>query len=168
MRILTGIYKITSPSEKIYIGQSVNIRERWRQYKYLNCKGQIGLYNSFLKYGIDRHKFDIICICETEKLNELEKYYIDLFQTFNTKYGLNLRDGGGNNGILSDETKRKISESESGKIIPEDVRKKISESMTGNKNHFYGKVHSEYSKKIIGEKSKNRNTFTIMDRIKSV
>jgi predicted GIY-YIG superfamily endonuclease len=30
-----GIYKITSPSNKIYIGQSINIERRIKQYKLL-------------------------------------------------------------------------------------------------------------------------------------
>ena len=34
MKKITGIYKITSPSNKIYIGQSKNIYSRWNAYKY--------------------------------------------------------------------------------------------------------------------------------------
>lgn len=45
---IIGIYKITSPSGKIYIGQSINIEKRWEKYqKYIeNIKNQIKLYNS--------------------------------------------------------------------------------------------------------------------------
>lgn len=32
-----GIYKITSPSNKIYIGQSTNITRRWDEYRKLQC-----------------------------------------------------------------------------------------------------------------------------------
>ena len=47
-----GIYKIVSPSEKIYIGQSINIEKRWeKNYKTLKCKTQTKLYNSLKKYG---------------------------------------------------------------------------------------------------------------------
>ena len=103
-----GIYKITSPNKKIYIGQSWDIERRWKKYRILNCKSQLKLYASFLKYGVDKHKFEILQLCDKEQLNELEKYYVDLYQTFNNKYGLNLNDGGGANGKHSEETKRKI------------------------------------------------------------
>jgi hypothetical protein len=33
---ICGIYKITSPSKKVYIGQSVDIYERWQKYQNLN------------------------------------------------------------------------------------------------------------------------------------
>ena len=48
--------------------------------------------SSLLKYF--KHNLPFI---NSNELNELEKYYVDLFQTFNSEHGLNLRDGGGNN-----------------------------------------------------------------------
>ncbi len=57
---LCGIYKITSPSNKIYIGQSVNINKRFSDYRYVT-KSQSIIYNSIKKYGYDNHKFEIIC-----------------------------------------------------------------------------------------------------------
>jgi len=44
---MVGIYKIISPTNKIYIGQSTNIENRWIKYKCLDCKVQIKLYRSF-------------------------------------------------------------------------------------------------------------------------
>jgi group I intron endonuclease len=108
---MIGIYKITSPSKKIYIGQSVDIEKRFNVYRLLLCKNQLKIYRSLKKYGVENHKFEIIHICDVEELNELEKYYVDLYQTFNNKHGLNLKDGGGSKGRHSIETCRKISES---------------------------------------------------------
>ena len=34
--MLIGIYKITSPSNKIYIGQSLDIDRRFKTYKNIN------------------------------------------------------------------------------------------------------------------------------------
>jgi len=107
---ICGIYKITSPSKKVYIGQSVDIAKRWQTYRVSLGKGQISLYRSFLKYGINKHIFEILCQCDKSELNNLEKYYVDLFQTFHNKYGLNIRDGGGANAKMAEETKIKISE----------------------------------------------------------
>ena len=38
---MIGIYKITNPKGKIYIGQSINIENRFKVYKRYNCKGQV-------------------------------------------------------------------------------------------------------------------------------
>jgi group I intron endonuclease len=107
-KVLSGIYKIRSPSNKIYIGQSVDIAFRFHKYKTLNCHGQPKLFASFRKYGFESHSFEILQLCNVEELNQLEKYYIDLFGTFNSKYGLNLKDGGGSKGRLSEASKQKI------------------------------------------------------------
>jgi len=127
MQKICGIYKITSPSKKVYIGQSINILQRWNSYKifFNNIKQQQRLYASFLKYGVDKHKFEILQTCNPEQLNELEKYYVDLFQTFNSKHGLNLRDGGGGRGKVSEETKQKISQSKLGKKFTEEHKEKL-------------------------------------------
>lgn len=92
---ICGIYKVSSPSGKIYIGQSTDILLRWHHYKILQNSRQVKLYASFLKHGVDAHKFEILRICENKLLNKLEKHYVDLYKTFRTKNGLNLRDGGG-------------------------------------------------------------------------
>lgn len=86
---MTGIYKITSPSGKIYIGKSINIQKRFKQYKKSLGKGQPLLNRSFLKYGIDNHVFEIVCICDYEDLNDLERYYQLLFSSIG-KNGLNI------------------------------------------------------------------------------
>ena len=43
---ITGIYKITSPTNKVYIGQSYNINKRVNHYSNLLCKGQPKLFQS--------------------------------------------------------------------------------------------------------------------------
>lgn len=97
---IIGIYKITTPSNRIYIGQSHDIILRWHHYKILQNSRQVKLYASFLKYGVDNHVFEVLKECKTNQLNKLEKYYVDLFKTFRTKKGLNLRDGGGNRAVF--------------------------------------------------------------------
>lgn len=104
-----GIYKIVSPSGKIYIGQSIDIIKRFSRYFRLDCKTQQKVYESLKKHGPCNHKFEIICQCDKEELNDLEKYYIELYQCFNSKFGLNLREGGGSKAKCSELTKLKIS-----------------------------------------------------------
>lgn len=72
------IYKITSPSEKIYIGFTSNIAKRTTSYKHLSCKSQTLLYNSLKKYGWEAHKFEIISSFENKndaELCEIEQIY---------------------------------------------------------------------------------------------
>ena len=41
-----GIYMITSPSGKSYIGRSLNLKERLNKYKNLLCSEQQGIYRN--------------------------------------------------------------------------------------------------------------------------
>lgn len=150
----TGIYKITSPSGKIYIGQSRNIKERWLDYRDTSCKSQIKLHNSLKKYGWKTHKFEIICECLLEELDQKEKHYISFYKTFNTPHGLNLMDGGAN-GTHSLETREKLRKSHIGKKLSEAAREKVSQSLIGNKRSL-GYKHSEETIKKISVASKGR------------
>ena len=50
---MIGIYKITSPTGRIYIGQSIDIEKRIIKYQNIKCKSQRLLYNSLFKYGFN-------------------------------------------------------------------------------------------------------------------
>jgi len=56
----------------------------------------------------------------------------------------------------SEETIRKIKEKRKFQIHNDETKKKISESHMGEKNHFFGKTHSEKTKKIMSDIAKNR------------
>lgn len=147
---ISGIYKIVSPSSKIYIGQSIDILKRFATYKKLRCKSQKKLYSSLLKHGADAHRFEIIDQCDPMLLNSKEKYYVDLYQSFNSKNGLNIRDGGGNSGKLSDEQKKKISNSLKG-------IKHNKERIEKNRMSQLGKKMSEEAKLKIKLNNKKPN-----------
>ena len=134
MSKICGIYKITSPTGRVYIGQSINIKRRLRDYRYPErAKGQSKLYNSLNKYGYKKHKFEILAQCDIEKLDEMEIFYIDAYNTFNTKHGLNCRHGGKSHYINSEETKRRLSGSMKGRKKSEETKRRLSESMKGRK-----------------------------------
>ena len=73
-----GIYKIVNPKGNTYIGQSNDIKKRFKTYKNLNCKGQTKLYNSFLKYGVENHQFSVIENGDID-LDEKEKFHKQQF-----------------------------------------------------------------------------------------
>lgn len=115
---MIGIYKITSPSGKSYIGQSVNIEKRLRQYSNLDCKKQRYLYRAILKYGWENMNVEILYGVDKLPyknfvLNLLEIRAIKSHNTM-SPFGYNLKGGGDGKGF-SDETKKLISEKLTGR-----------------------------------------------------
>lgn len=116
-----GIYKLTSPSGKIYIGQSVDIEHRFIEHKSDAKKcfnGRMGktitkLRSSFKKYIWENFTKEIIKICSPDQLNEEEIFFITLYDSFNN--GLNCTSGGQNEFKRSAETKQKLREHQLGK-----------------------------------------------------
>lgn len=172
-----GIYKITSPSGKIYIGQSINIETRWKKYEKLKCIKQPALYNSFNKHGVENHIFEIIEECEVEQLNNKERFWQDHYNVIDKNKGLNcvLTTTQTLSGKASEETILKRSgenncwygiKGESHPLfgIPrtEEVKNKIRESQKGEKGYWYGKKLSKESvekrvEKMRGVKQKKEN-----------
>lgn len=142
----TGIYKIISPTGRIYIGQSVNIERRFSAYKGMNCRQQTKLYYSLLKHGVDQHEFSVLEVCDQDCLDQLESYYIEKFNTFNSRHGLNLQSGG-YGGKHSDESRQKISASRIGMVFSDETRLKMSEKRKAlNLKPSLGKVCSAETK----------------------
>jgi group I intron endonuclease len=147
---MIGIYKITSPLGKIYIGQSKNIDFRFSIYKKLKCKSQLRIYNSFIKYGVDKHIFETIEECTFDLLNERERYWQEFYNVLG-KNGLNCNLVSTKNSpkILSEESKSKISNSLIGFKHTEESKKKIIKSLIG-------RCVSETTRHKISEANKNR------------
>jgi group I intron endonuclease len=127
-----GIYKLTSPSGKCYIGQSYNIKRRFCDYKRLLCKNQPKLYNALVKYGFNNFKKEILFYIEEINketillINEKEIYYINYYESISKGYNLKC---GGLNGTHSQESKLKMSIARKKRIIKESTKLKISLSL---------------------------------------
>ena len=144
---MIGIYKITSPSEKIYVGQSVDINRRFAKYNSIeNTKEQPALVRSFIKYGVINHIFEIIEECEFKELNNRERYWQEFYNVL--KYGLNCQLVPTDTlpMIVSEETKKKIGDGNRGKVLSEETKHKISEN---NTKHMLGKKHKPESIKKL-------------------
>ena len=145
---ITGIYMIRCKiNNKIYIGRSKNIKDRWKQHKKelrnnKHCNKNI--QKDWNKYGQDNFEFNIIVECEEDKLNELERKYINEYKSCG--FGYNMTFGKDENGaeIHTEETKKKMSESHMGHEVREETRKKISETKMGYN-------HTEETKKKMSE-----------------
>lgn len=158
-----GIYCWTSPSGKKYIGQSVNLKKR--KSNFLNFKrgytstGYNKINNARKKYNKESDwKYDILEYCLEDRLDEREIFWISYFNT--VEEGYNSEYGGGTNKIISDDTRRKLSEKKKdvyvgennpfyGRHHSEETRKRISESHKGKETWMKGKHHSEESRKKI-------------------
>lgn len=153
--IICGVYKITSPSGRIYIGESKNVYNRWSKYKLLNCKDQLGLYNSLLKYTAKEHSFEIIEECSFEELKCRERFWQDFYDVLKKGLNCKLTKCGELKTEVSEETRQKIGKAHKGKVVSSETRKKLSEGRLGNKNWMYGtKMSNETKEKIknsIGE-----------------
>lgn len=123
------LYMHISPSGRKYIGitkQEPN--ERWKNGK--GYKNNPYFERAIKKYGWDNFQHIILFDGLTEdEANELEKIYIDMFDTTNPKKGYNLHTGG-NHHTVSERSKEKY-------------RKTIKGRYVGEKNPFYGKHHSQ-------------------------
>jgi group I intron endonuclease len=146
-----GIYKITNPSGKIYIGASKDILKRWNSdYKYIcNVKSQIKLYKSFKKYGISNHTFEIVEICNVNFLFNKEIYWINFYNSYVS--GLNSTKGGENpplqNKPKSEQHKEKIRNSKLGQKHSIETKQKIREK----------RLIQVFSKESINRASKTRS-----------
>lgn len=127
---MIGIYKITSPSGKVYIGQSVNIKKRFTQYRNNLAKGQRALNSSFLKHGIEKHVFEIIEQCEVSELNNRERYYQEYYNAMGKK-GLNLclTETYCKRKVVSDLFLEKLKENNKNRVWTKESRDKLADKV---------------------------------------
>ena len=107
---MIGIYLIRNTlNDKLYIGQSKDIEQRWKSHKNTayNKKQKTykyQLYREIRLYGIEVFKFSILEICDTSMLDTREIYWISKYDTFLTPAHYNKTAGGKN---VSPKFKRK-------------------------------------------------------------
>lgn len=99
---MKGIYKFTNIfNNKCYIGQSINLENRYKAHKRNYNNPKINSYNTIFyralrKYGFKNFKYEILEQSENftkEELNQLEIFYINYYNSFREGYNMNL---GGN------------------------------------------------------------------------
>ena len=139
---MIGIYKITNPNGRIYIGQTTNHVVRWKKYEKMHCKDQPSLYSSLKKYGWEKHICEIIEECSIEDLDKKEIFWGEYYNVLSNQH-LNNRLGRGYGSFDSEETKLKKSLCHKGrsnywlkgKSLPQEQCDKISKSKIGIKQN---------------------------------
>lgn len=173
-----GIYVLTCKvNGKQYVGKGHKLPQEAR-LKLAGKRPKCRLiHRAIQKYGAENFDLELIPYpnISKEALVAVERWKIKQYGSL-AKNGYNLKDGD-ERGLVSDETRQRMSESSAMKR-PE-VRQKISQSLTGRKlpeahkeklrgrkhspewkqerseaskgekNHFYGKKHSEESKRLM-------------------
>ena len=160
------IYKITSPIEKVYIGQTRHLIKRKSHYKKLKCIKQPLIYNSLLKYGWDQHKFEIIHelpdSISQEDLNNYETFYINKYKNLGFKM-MNIKEGG-SFGLHSESSKEKIRLKKLGiKQSKETINKRLD---TFKNNNYKPTPPSNLGKKT-SEKTKIKQSLSHLGKTNS-
>lgn len=94
--VVCGIYKITNLiTKEVYIGQSVNISDRFKQHIKcglgIDASATNKLYNNMQEYGVWNFTFELLQKCSRDKLNEKERFWINMYQS--NKVGMNITKG---------------------------------------------------------------------------
>lgn len=114
---ICGIYKIENLiNGKCYIGQSVDVKRRWRKHQFTAFSPQVKgyeypLYRAIRKYGPNNFSFEVLEECDRDSLNKRETYWIRAFNSMNNGYN---QDEGGDScahyNVLSKELIEQITQ----------------------------------------------------------
>ncbi|AYV75824.1 MAG: GIY-YIG catalytic domain-containing endonuclease [Terrestrivirus sp.] len=142
-------------SKKGYIGQASNYvsgnliwgkNGRWKSHVREATSGSkdhcVLLNQAIRKYG--QNQFSILTVEEVEedRLDEKEKFYIEVFGSISPN-GYNLEKGGRVCKIISEESRKKHSESTKGKILSDELKKKLSVEQIGLVRDHYRRKYEE-------------------------
>lgn len=122
-----GIYCIThTESGKQYVGQSVDITERWKQHTTPK-KNSTGIKGAIMKHGVNAFTFSVLEECKSEDLNDREVWWISTLSTLSPS-GYNMTSGGCQGTSVTSETKQKMSDVRKGKPKSDEHKQKMSEA----------------------------------------
>ena len=152
------IYKYTSPSNKMYVGQTIHEHVRYMRHKRI--EGDNKFHRAIKKYGFENFTYEVIFTIDNddrkrvkEKLDFMEHYYIRKYDSMNNGYNITAGGEGGsgtkhteefkkmmsdkmreNNPAwnMTDEWKQHIGESQKGKVISDKQKQLTSERMKSN------------------------------------
>lgn len=145
------IYKYISPSNKVYIGQTLNEERRKCEFLQVNqTYGGLKINNARKKYGPENFQYEILFQKEyddieqaIQELNNKEEEFIIKYDSI--KNGYNISSGG--------ESLRCV-------MMDNDCKQRMINSLKDyHKNHnnsFKGKKHSQKTKEILREKALGR------------
>lgn len=92
-KTITGIYKITNTKNGMcYVGQAVNIADRWRQHIKRGLGAETPtrnkLYPAMAQFGVENFTFEIVEECDASQLNSREDSWQDYFHAKDFGYSI--------------------------------------------------------------------------------
>lgn len=147
------IYKIINlVNNKIYIGKNLHNNPNYLGSGFL-------IKRAIKKYGKENFKKEIIEVCDKEKANEREVYWIKKLNSTDLKIGYNITEGGTGGDNFSNNPRK------------EEIRHEMKERFTGEKNPMFGKPWPEERKervrlKLIGKKASEETKLKISISLK--
>jgi hypothetical protein len=147
MAIIYEIVNITNNAK--YIGSSIqrNNKLRWMRHKKdlkNNHHHSIHLQRAWNKYGKINFIFNIIETFDNitqKELFAIEQKYLDdrkLNYPVNLNYNVNwVASGGNTSGMITDETRKKMSDSHKGIIVSQETKDRLSEAHANRLNRTY-------------------------------
>ena len=142
-----GIYKITNINGKVYIGSSVNIKQRLKNHVY--CFRNNKHYNSYLqrswnKSGEESFIFEVLLYCAEENLLFYEDRAIDEYKSLDGEFGYNIRPA----------ERRDLTGDNYDKWV-----QNLSKATKGKNNPMYGRIGKNHPQaKLVKTKSQKYDT----------
>lgn len=97
-----GIYKFQNLiTQEVYVGQSVNIEERYKRHKRDYIEGTTQFYKGIQDWGWENFSYEILELCNKEELNDREIFWINYYDSYNNGY--NSTKGGSNKESINEE-----------------------------------------------------------------
>lgn len=185
---MCGIYCIRNTiNQKVYIGKSINIRQRiWNHISNLNSKNNKSenqhLINAWWKYGRDNFEYFVLEIIDKDQENienifkDKELFWMDYYKSYDRSKGYNLRRDSSTKMIVHEETRKKYSLAQTKRYSNNEERIKTglksSEFWKNNpeiKEQMSKKVSNKLTKYLIYQYSKDGKTLIrIWNKVKDI
>lgn len=133
-QVYSGIYKITFPNQKVYIGRSNNIYRRMLEHNN-DFRNKLPIEYAIMKYG-KITEFDIIeLIDDVNEMKQREIYWIKYYDSTNKNKGYNISLGGDGGDPGSSNSQAKFTE-EQIQILYKELKENLNESLEQIANKY--------------------------------